>query len=470
MPVDQSKVKSIIQRAQQHPNWWINRILGDVLWHKQVEILESVRDNQETAVASCHGAGKSFTAARLALAYLCSHKPSIVITTAPTDRQVKGILWKEIRLAHQRARMPIGGKLLTQELKLDTNWWAWGFTAPDRDPDRFQGWHETHILVIVDEACGVSENIYEAIDGVLTSEHARLLMIGNPTDASGRFGKAFKTAGVKKIRISAYDTPNFTTFGITEEDVRLGNWQDKIAGASLPAPYLVTPQWVATRYQRWGPTSSLYQARVLGQFPEQGSDTLIPLAWIEAAQARQLKPGAPIQLGVDVARYGEDETVLYLRRGSVVRMHGSHAMSTTMETVGWTVHAMDETDAEIAKVDADGIGAGVYDRLVELGRSVYEIRGGMTASDPERFANRRAEWYWGLRERFETGDIDIPEDDDELASQLANLKWKVNSRGQIIIESKDEMKKRGLSSPDRADGVCYAFATPTDAEDGFRLL
>ena len=109
------------------------------------------------------------------------------------------------------------------------------------------------------------------------------------------------------------------------------------------------------------------------------------------------------------------------------------------------------------KVDADGLGAGVYDRLKELGEPALEMRSGMAATDSERFANKRAEWWWGLRERFESGDIDI-EDDEELISQLSNIKYKINSRGQIQIESKDDMKKRGLPSPDRADALMLAFA------------
>ena len=454
--ISKGMANAMLARSQQEPAWWTTNILGNNLWQTQEDIIRSVRDNHETVVASCHGAGKSYTAANVALWYLFNHKPSVVITTAPTDRQVRGILWKEIRLAHGRSRIPLGGKLLTQELKLDTNWWAWGFTAPEYDPDRFQGFHEVNILVIVDEAAGVSEQIYEAIDGVLTSEHSRLLMIGNPTSAAGRFGQSFKTPGISKFTISAFDTPNFTTFGITEEDVENGTWEEKIT-SDLPAPYLVTPQWVAKRFARWGKDSPLYQSRVMGRFPTQGTDTLIPLDWIDRAIKANLKPGEPVELGVDVARYGQDESVWVLRRGSVARIHEVKAMGDTMETTGISVRGRKETGASNIKVDADGLGAGVYDRLKELGEPAIEMRSGMSASDSERFANKRAEWWWGLRERFEAGDIDI-ENDEELVAQLSNIKYKINSRGQIQIESKDEMRKRGLPSPDRADALMLAFA------------
>ncbi|MDI6840444.1 MAG: hypothetical protein QMD71_06335 [bacterium] len=461
-PISPEVAREMVKRSQQQPPWWVKKILGNDLWSVQEEIINSVRVNQETVVASCHGAGKSYIAANTALWYLFNHRPSVVITTAPTDRQVKGILWKEIRLAHSRAKLPLGGKLLTQELKLDTNWWAWGFTAPEYDPDRFQGFHEVNILVIVDEAAGVSEQIYEAIDGVLTSEHARLLMIGNPTSTTGRFGQAFKTPGIKKFYISAFDTPNFTTFRITEKDIESGAWENKITD-NLPHPYLVTPQWVAKRFQRWGKNSPLYQARVLGQFPTQGTDTLIPLDWIERAVRAELEPGEPVELGVDVARYGPDESVWLLRRGSVARIYQTRPMGDTMETAGLSISARRDTGATKIKVDADGLGAGVFDRLKELNEPALEMRSGFAASDSERFANKRAEWWWGLRERFEDGDIDI-ENDEEMIAQLANIKYKINSRGQIQVESKDDMKKRGLPSPDRADALMLAFAKQNEVK------
>jgi len=443
-------------RAQQDPVWWVETILGDRLWQRQKDIIEAVRDKPEVAVKSCHGPGKSFTAARVALWFLMTHRPSVVITTAPTDRQVRGILWKEIGSAYSRSRYPLGGTLLSQELKMDRDWWAWGFTAPDYDPDRFQGFHEVYILVIVDEAAGVSDQICEGIDGVLTSEHSRLLMIGNPTRTTGRFADAFKSPGIEKITISAFDTPNFTTFGITESDIADGSWKEKV-GDDMPFPYLVTPQWVAKRYERWGPDSQLYQARVLGNIPQVGNDTLIPLHWIEAAVRRTIEPTAPNELGVDVARYGADETVLIHRRGPVARLWKAIPMGDTMETAGEVRIALRETGADSAKIDTVGLGAGVYDRLKEQGSPAYEMNSGDAAADRERFANARAEWWWGLRSRFESGDIDI-DGDEELVEQLANIKYKVNSRGQILIESKDDMKKRGRKSPDRGDALMLAFA------------
>jgi len=452
--------QTLLARGRADPVWWIREVLGDDLWGEQAQIVESVRDTPETAVRSCHGIGKSFIAARTALWFLYTHAPSIVITTAPTDRQVRGILWKEIRSGHRRARYPLGGEVLTQELKLAENWFAWGFTAPEYDPDRFQGFHEVYVLVIVDEAAGVSQEIYEAIDSILTSEHARLLLIGNPTNPIGRFADDFKTAGVAKHAISCTSTPNFTAFGITRDDLINDTWETKITGP-LPAPYLITPYWAAKMIRRWGADSQFVQARVWGEFPAAGTDALIPLHWIDAAVERTLEPVGPDELGVDVARFGTDETVLVHRCGPVARVHAAFSQKDTMATAGAVRAALRATRATSAKIDAVGIGAGVYDRLNELGEPVQEMQSGAAAQDSERFANARAEWWWGLRERFESGDIDI-EDDEDLVAQLAGIKYKMTSRGQILIESKEDMKRRGLSSPDRGDALMLAFAAVPD--------
>jgi len=269
---------------------------------------------------------------------------------------------------------------------------------------------------------------------------ARHLLIGNPTQLSGEFYNAFRSPLYHKIHISAFDSPN----------LKVGK---------IVRPYLVTPEWVEEKRLKWGEDNPLWYSRVLGEFPEQGDDTLIPLAWIEAAQQRwqTIPPGEPMELGVDVARYGTDTTVIILRQGSRAEVIAQLRGQDTMEVTGAVINALRETEAKVAKVDVVGLGAGVADRLKEQRYPVQEMNAGEAAQDKERFVNKRAEWYWALRERFQVGDITIPPD-DELASQLASLKYKFDSRGRVQIESKEEMRKRGLSSPDKADALMLAFA------------
>ena len=440
-----SSARAVRDRCQRDPVWFVREILGHEPWEKQVEIIESVRDYPRTAVRSCHGAGKSFIAADLVLWFLSSHADSRVLTTAPTFRQVEKVLWPSIRKAYKKARYPLGGRLLSMEIRIDEGWFAFGFSTDD--PDAFQGHHADHILVIFDEASGIPPGIWTAADGVLSSEHARLLSIGNPTDPISKFADEFTLPGTSKIAISAFDTPNLT------------------AGKVI-MPGLVTPAWVEDKRKRWGEQSPLWLARVLGQFPDASPDTLIPLRWIEAAQERELKPEGDNELGVDVARYGNDRSVIIHRRGSVARTIARLEKQGTMETTGHVVLALRKTKAVTAKVDVIGIGAGVVDRLIELHEPVESVNVGEKAFDEEKFSNRRAEVFWELRERFERGDIDLDPADEDLAAQLAALKWKVDSAGRIKVESKDDMRKRlaaegsdrNWQSPDDADALALAFA------------
>ena len=451
-----------LRRGRGDPAWWIRSTLGDDPWPAQVEIMESVRDNRETSVKSCQGAGKSWNASRLVLWFLYNWAPSIVLTTAPTDRQVRGILWKEIRLAHRRSPM-LGGECLTERLELAPDHWALGFTAPEYDPEKMTGFHEENMLFVVEEAAGVSKLIDEGIESLLTSANSRKLQIGNPTDPQSAFADSFKQSDVSKISISAFDTPNFTEFGITEQDIASGGWREKIGARPLPRPKLVTPEWVARRFKRWGKDSPMYKARVLAEFPEQGANNLIPLAWIEAAAARSLEPGEPNELSSDVARGGGDESVIGHRRGPVYRTRWSSYTNELMQLTGEITRAMIETGAKRARVDEVGVGGGVVDRMRELGRPVVGMNGGRKKGvDTERFVNERAEMFWNLRERFDPATlplIDIDPDEQELHAQLASIPYKTNSAGQIYIMPKEEMKtKLGLTSPDRADTLAQAYA------------
>ena len=190
LDLDPSTAEMLAQvqvRLQQDPTVFYDHMLGCAHWSMQDEITRSVFFNQRTTVPSCHGAGKSYTAARVALAFLYAFPYSIVATTAPTFRQVENVIWRELRGAVATARVPLGGDLFKTRLDLDPNWFALGLSS--EKPDRFQGFHAKsgHLLMIVDEAAGVKAEILQAIEGLLNSKDVHLLYIGNPTVGSGPF-------------------------------------------------------------------------------------------------------------------------------------------------------------------------------------------------------------------------------------------------------------------------------------------
>jgi hypothetical protein len=426
-----------------NPVGFVTERLGEHLWSKQREILNSVRDNRLTAVRSCHGIGKTFTVSRAVSWWVATHPPDDTrgVTTAPTFKQVRGVLWQEIRRAHKKSALP--GTVNQLEWMINDLLVAQGIKPDDHEPDAFQGVHAKHLLVVLDEGNGVAPELWKAALSLATSEHSRIVVIGNPDDPTSKFAEVCRPgSGWNQIQIGYLDTPNFSGEPVPQHIA------DKLIGHS----------WLADARRMYGEGSPVWTSKVLGEFPEQAEDALIKLSLARAAVVRELEPKAyPNTLGVDVARGGSDKTIIYHRRGPVARLHGEHRHDDTMVTAGRVKRALEETGASNAAIDADGLGAGVFDRCAEQGLPVQEIRGGMAARDSEHFANRRAEMYWGLRQRFEDGDIDIP-DDDELLAQLTSMKWKVNSRGQILIESKDDMKKRGLPSPDKADALAYVFA------------
>lgn len=465
-----------LDRFQNDPVYFCDKVLGATLWKRQQDIIEAIRDYGEVYVPSCHSSGKSYVSAHVALWFLYTHPNCIVVTTAPTGRQVKRILWQEIRKAYAAAKYPLGGEILKQELQIDDKWYAFGFSSDE--PTNFSGIHADWVLFIVDEATGIDTEIWEAIDGVLSGDNTRLLAIGNPTDETSEFAKRIKKAGEREkiIRITAFDTPNFTESGITEADIASGAWKAKLeAAGGVHYPYLSSPNWVAKIYEKYGPESAMYLSRIKAQFPTAGSDALIPLSWIERAQARwqdftdKLKAGEVAldtedqMLGVDVAEFGSDSTVRTKRQGQYIPWQRTSSQEDTMVTAGRVANDLHDDDNLKANVDVVGIGNGVARRLQELfpGR-VDGVNVGERAREPERFVNRKAELFWELRTLFEQGGIMIPAD-EELEEELSVIKYKVvDSNGKIKITSKDDLRKPDSlgRSPDRADSLVLSIATP----------
>lgn len=464
------------------PVGFIRTVLASDLWSTQQEICNSVRDNRTTAVASCHSIGKSYLSARVALWFLCNFPGSIVITTAPTARQVKKILWAEIAsaLAGARYKLVRDDALTTTELKIAPKWFAVGFTATDAT--RFQGFHAPHMLVIGDEAAGLDETVFTGMDAVLSGGQTHLLLVGNPTDPQSQFAKYFTMEGVRKFNVSAFDTPNFTEYGITREDIRKRCWREKITG-KLPYPSLVTPEWVAEKHAQWcggtelGETNPLWCARVEGKFPASARDQLIPLQWIVDAQERSWE--GPVKdlddqnlIAADIARMGGDEIVLGHRRGSWFRIKDAFTHALLTETAGRITQLAREAGTKQVRGDVIGVGGGALDICRENGLEVTDINVAMAATEPERFQTFRDEMYWQARDRLnpELGSmVSLDPLDDRLAGQLASIKYKVQGNGKIKVESKDEMKARGLPSPDRADCFAIAFCTPPAKPFGFFL-
>ena len=456
MPKLPKEMETLFQKAYSDPPFFVENVVGmTTLWEKQRETMESVRDNSRTIVRSCNGAGKTFTTANTVTWFLVTHPQSIVVSTAPTARQVRELLWQEINNIYKNSRYPLGGRCLNVNWTMGAKWFAVGLSTDD--PNRFQGFHAEHILGVIDEAAGVDAPIWEGMDAILTSSGARLLAIGNPTEPSGRFFDAFASPLYNKLHISAFDTPNFTANDISLDDIRSGEWQKKFKDMIYPA--LITPRWAAERLAEWGEDSPAFQSRILGNFPSIGADTMIPLGWVLRAKERLCTwaDSDRCTMAVDVARFGDDESVIGIRRGNSVSMMEKmnnvdvYALSKACKAIA------EREKPETIKVDVVGIGAGVADNLRGWGfDNVIDYIAQERPWSPEKHVNRRTESWYNLREKFRKDLINIPQD-ETLVGQLSSPKYRFDSAGRYVLESKEDMKKRGLTSPDRADVLSMLF-------------
>ena len=452
------------------PVGFVTEGINEYAWSKQVEILESLKDNKRTAVPACHAPGKSHIAARAIAWWVAVHpKDSVrVVTTANTFRQVRNILWPHIRRVVNANNLP--GEILTTEWKIGKDIVADGFSPADHNETAVQGIHAENLLIVVDEAGGISNTIGQALESLMTGGNTRLLILGNPpTDSPGSwFERACNNHLFNVIPISAYDTPNFTG-----EDV--GDWKKN----------LVDQTWVDDVISSFGEESAFVQARVHARFPKNVTSTVIPIDWAEAATKIEKITGR-IRLGVDVAADGGDEFVIAESCGNSVKIiHGSRGNKSPVEVAGRVLDAIHNAEkfhqqnhieeTVRVKIDAIGVGWGVAGLLEDWGKDgrhsskIVAVNVSQAAYERDKFANQRAEMWWTTRELLqpdENGDQFVSMDiDSQTLAQLSAPTYRANSSGKIQIESKDDMKRRGISSPDRAEAVLLALFEPPKLEE-----
>ncbi len=446
--LQEGELNDIINWFRKEPVIFIEEILGIHLWSKQKEIAEAVRDYPRVAVRSCSAGGKTTVAACIVLWFLAAFKPATVLTTGRSFRQVKEQLWREIRAKYGQSKIQFGGNITQVGLTLDDDWFALGFSTDE--PERITGFHNRHVLVIIDEGSGVPDEVYGAIENPLAAGFTRLLLLGNPTQAVGKFRDAFASETCKGIHISAFDTPAF----IGEEDF----------------PMLISKDYVEQKGKEWGEDSPLYEVYIKGDFPSGETDRLIPFTYAEMAIDRMIYPedDAPIAIGVDTARFGDDENVLYVRKGNKVIDSHFWKKLDTEGSIGNIIHEIRKYDNPTVNID-EGYNPGIVDGLKAQGCKVNGISFQGRAK-LATFANIRAEMYWHLSEKFKLGEIQIP-NDKKLLKQLTDIKKRpLNRNDQIIIESKEDMKARGLKSPDRADALALCFMQPVARTPEIRWL
>jgi len=493
---------------------------GESMWSKQREVLESIRDNRYTGVHACHGVGKSWISSRAIAWWIDSHTvgTAYVVSTAPTAAQVSSVVWREVIDIHRKAKL--AGRITRSGYPLwniDGIEVGIGRKPADYQDSAFQGLHSPHMLVIVDEACGVSRKMFDAVDALVTNDNARVLAIGNPDDPSSHFASICRpdsplNSGWNIIRIDALRTPNMTREQVSKYPLLKALMEaENIPYSEEDVPVhvhdnLVNAEWVNERIMRWAgvsdrifesgldyesiktniqaacANSSIFTAKVRGLFPESATEGIIPLGWVQRSMERwtnlnaddrhaSLKahqPGVHI-IGVDVARSGEDETVFAHRYGShIERLERMH-IADTMEIADRVAVYLHEPQS-IAVIDIIGLGSGVYDalrRMKNQGKIVGTPVPFNAAKNSQRqdllgefkFLNDRAAAWWNMRELLDpsrNSNISLP-NDENLLDELIAPKYRFNAGAHMVVESKDDIKKRLNRSTDSADAVLAAF-------------
>ena len=503
--IDQLRQQSRKARYFEDPVAWAEDVLGINPWSKQRDVLNSVQDNIRTAVRSCHGSGKSFIASIIA-AWWVSTRPlgeAIVVTTAPTYHQVHSILWEDIRKHHINAAqrykdgkspMPLPGYITqSDQWKTDDGMLiGFGRKPADNNDHGFQGIHRRYVLVIVDESCGIKKNLFTAVEAITTTENSRILSIGNPDDPATEFFEFFKNKLNKdgnpiwnKIDISSFDSPNFTRLHdghyagcddpLCLEREYAARWDRDRDIDPNTLPLLPNQTWVEDRRIDWGEDSPLWASKVLGKFPDTTTNTLFAVSTIYTGHDTQVNPlrESKIVLGVDVARFGADYSTVYIaERGMVdgsqskegvrVRKLDAWAQADADETVNRVHQLALKNGVHEVRMDGEGMGGPMIDRLTKLADTTYRVvamRGSAASPDRFRWLNARAWWYAEAEVQMRNGYVDIDPMDEKLQFELLAHQYHFkNQFSSLQIESKDEMERRGIKSPDYADAFCYAIA------------
>lgn len=385
--------------------------------------------------------------------------PPKLVVTGPSAKQIRDVFWSEMSLWKSKASIPGLFKFFEQQAELiygkedKRNWFLSARVCNVKGDATEQagvlgGLHAPYMLLSVDEASDIPYGVYAPLEGTLTGICNILILIGNMLRSSGYF----------------YDThfnPKHTPYWVKRQwNTELSNLDDVSRGKT------VLKTIIARAVEKYGKDSNYYRVNILGEPPSADLDSLIPYEWVRDASMRDIEADQydRLVIGVDVARSGDDSSIMLFRRGPVVEEIKEYRKIDTMELTGWIMSEIQERpDVHSVYVDIIGIGAGVYDRLCEMrpvsgGNPVliFGVNVAEQASASDKFPRLRDELWWRVREKFEKRIIKIPED-DELIGELSTIRCKPESDGRIKVEGKPDMKKRGLKSPNKADALCLSY-------------
>lgn len=416
------------------PDQWQTDFLAKVRDELEKRTVEDAIDTAlRIAVASGHGVGKTALTTWLILWFMATRPKCQVVVTANTQSQLSTKTWRELnhwlRFSINRHHFVWTATKLYHVLFPEV-WFAAAIPWSKDNSEAFAGTHADHVLILFDEASGIDEVIWEVIEGALTTKGAMFFAFGNPTQSSGKFHEAFH-----------------------EMKHRWVNYQVDSRNAKMSNKNQIQ-EWL----DDYGEDSDFFKIRVKGEFPRQSAAQFIPAEVVIEATRRNSGNNEhyPVIIGVDPARFGTDQSVILKRQGFKVWPLQFFRGLDIMELTGKVVALVRESGKSVVCADGVGLGAGLVDRLKQLGIPVIDVQSSEKPYDPRTYANKRAE-LWGRMKDWLIAGGALPKD-QELEKQLYSLEYGLNKKLQILLQSKEDIRKSGGVSPDKADALAFTFA------------
>jgi len=434
--------EEFVAEYRDDPVKFVVEVLGAKPLPYQAEFLQAIADGErKMSIRSGHGTGKSTSASWAMLWYVLLRFPNKVVVTAPTSGQLFDALFAELKRWINELPKQLQPMLTVKSDRVElaaapSEAFISARTSRAETPEALAGVHSENVLLVVDEASGVPEKVFEAAAGSMSGHSATTILLSNPTRSSGTF---------------------------YESQTRMaGSWWTR-RWSCVDSP-LVSDEFVQEMRMRYGEDSNAFRIRVLGEFPLADDDTIIPFHLVESAMHRDIEvtPDQKPIWAIDPARFGTDRTAFCKRVGNVVTEIKSWQGVDLMGTVGrvmaeYEALPLSQRPSEIL-VDSIGVGGGVVDRLRELGAPVRGVNVSEVPSMGQTYNNLRTELWFKTKAWLEDRSCKIPDNDDLLAD-LTGIRYAFTSSGKMQAESKDAMKRRGLKSPDLADAVCLTMAS-----------
>lgn len=432
---------------------------------QQADALSQIAGAKRTSIRSGHGTGKDAFASWMIYWFMSTRPYAKVAATAPTGRQLGDILWSELAKWHRY--LHFADEFIIQKDKLfhkeaPKEWWARAISpsvkaSKEEQAETLAGLHAEHLLIIVDEASGVTDPVFIPLEGALTQADNKVLLIGNPTKNRGYF---------HDTQFDAQQAKKWLRF----------HWDSRKSSN-------VTTEMVDYFRDKYGEDSNVFRIRVAGEPPVDAENTLIPLDWAMACVGNEfiVDSDEPIYISADIARYGEDASIIMPRQGYRIDLWRTFRKMNTMELAGHIMQTFIDTDAEGIGLDGIGVGAGVADNLYKKKgghKFTHEVNVSTSATEPKKYNRLRDELWWKMRDNCQRRlywfpDITVKYGGlkinlgHELANELALPTYDPDfgGRGVLKVEGKPEMKRRGIPSPNIADALGiseYFYGTAFD--------